>query len=87
MTSLDTNAIVLAASQIGHHLSDVFPPVESNAGLTIDPMYVRPIADNITLVVAEILQSWLDAGSERDVTLEELGPVIEDHVRQWAVVD
>jgi hypothetical protein len=43
------------------------------------------VAEDITLVVAEILQSWLDAGSERDVTFEDLGPAITDHVKGWAV--
>jgi uncharacterized protein YicC (UPF0701 family) len=41
------------------------------------------VAEIITDVVAEILQAWLNAGSERDVTGEELGPVILEHVKGW----
>lgn len=46
--------------------------------------HYEKIAEELTLFLANVLQSWLDAGSERDVTMEELGPVIEEHVRGWS---
>jgi len=41
------------------------------------------ITHDILIVVAEFLQSWLDAGSERDNTHEELFDPIFNHVRSW----
>jgi len=37
----------------------------------------------ITLVAAQMLQAWLDAGSERDNTIEDLWDRIEAHVLSW----
>lgn len=41
------------------------------------------IAEAITAMVAEMLQTWLDAGSERDVTMEELWGPIYTHIKGW----
>jgi galactitol-specific phosphotransferase system IIC component len=84
MPDLDSNLIISHASVIGNHLANVFPSVMSDGAQLIPANAVTPVADVITLVVAEILQAWLNAGSERDVTLEELGPAIEAHVRDWS---
>ena len=43
------------------------------------------VAGCVTLAVAQILQVWLDAGSERENTIEELGPAIQEHFRSWVV--
>lgn len=56
---------------------------DSGIGI-VDKEHVREVAEGITEVVAEILQAWLDAGSEREVTMEDLGPVIEEHVKGWS---
>ena len=69
------------ADAIGDNLRLAYPP---NRALFVPAQHVEAIADEITAVVAEILQAWLDAGSERDVTFEELGPVILDHVKGWS---
>jgi hypothetical protein len=75
------------AACIGYMLEDAFPAPKDWDAVTKFPIHaehVDAISDYITLVVAEILQAWLDAGSERDVTLEELGPHITDHVKGWS---
>lgn len=78
-------AVRAPASTIGRRLAERFPADHSAGHPMIPAEAAEPIADTITMVVAEILQAWLDAGSERDVTLEELGPSILAHVRDWAV--
>jgi hypothetical protein len=80
----DGRQIVVHASTIGAILEKSHPRVEAEGATMIAAKDVVEIADTITLVVAQILQSWLNAGSERDNTIEELGPAIEDHVRSWA---
>lgn len=49
----------------------------------IPPGAGEAVADAIVSVVAEILQAWLDAGSEREVTDEQIGECITDHVLGW----
>lgn len=73
------NYIINSGQSIGQVLEHNYPAFDNG----IQPEHVEEVADYITLVVAQILQAWLDAGSERDVTLEELGPHIEDHIRMW----
>lgn len=83
----DTMDVRNLACAIGNILERNYPavkPGDHDRAIAVPHAHVPAIADAITLVVADILQSWLDAGSERDVTLEELGPVIEGHVYGWA---
>ena len=68
------------ASKIGEALVELYPP---NTKMLVPAQHTPAIADQITYLVAEILQSYLDAGSERENTMEELGPVIEAHVKGW----
>jgi len=75
--------IVNHASAIGEILANDAPPDTSLGYPTIPDDRADEIADSITLVVAQILQSWLDAGSERENTVEELGDPIREHVRSW----
>lgn len=81
------NEILDHAREIGDLIESTFPKVlllpDSSIG-AVPMKHAEQVAELITDVVAEILQSFLDAGSERDVTLEELGPVIVDHVKGWA---
>lgn len=75
------------ATAIGNLLAKEYPAVAApgaNHKGFIPADGVVHVADEITLVIAEIIQSWLDAGSERDVTMEELGQSIEDHVAGWS---
>lgn len=78
--------VLARARLIGRGLEELYPRTVdyTNSFHLVPAEHVEAIADAITLVVAEILQAWLDAGSERDVTLEELGPAIRDHVKGWS---
>jgi len=80
--TLNSNIIVEHATAIGDELVKAYP-AERNDFPVVPAQHAEAIADTITLVVAVILQAWLDAGSERDVTLEELGPAILEHVKDW----
>jgi hypothetical protein len=85
------NEILAQAGCIGEMLVEAFParsaidPTElADGGIGLIPAEAsEEVAEIITDVVAEILQAWLNAGSERDVTGEELGPVILEHVKGW----
>lgn len=83
----DARLIMVLASDIGDILERNHPrrELEPGSGFGIPKEDTDDVADTITLVVAQILQSWLDAGSERDVTMEELGDPIRTHVKGWAV--
>ena len=73
---------------IGDLIEAEFPavcPPDHDHAIAVPSAHVDEISALITLAVAEMLQAWLDAGSERDVTLEELGPIIRDHVKGWSV--
>jgi len=76
-----------SADLIGKMLTSQFPP---------DPLEFSPyqgsipddavplIAWALTAVVAEVLQSYLNAGSESDAIHESLGPMMEAEIREWA---
>lgn len=85
------NRIMEYANEIGNLLQQQFPARPHDNDPPGDPLsryipgeHVPEIADEVTLVVANIIQAWLDAGSERDVTMEELGPEIEKHLKGWS---
>ena len=91
---LNSNTIIAHAKAIGDELERTYPAAHTTvtkvSGMDYEYTYphvpaehAEAIADHIALVVAEILQSWLDAGSERDSTLEDLGPAILNHVKGW----
>lgn len=81
----DHNDVITFASTIGTILERHYPCPEDAPIGGIPPAHVEAVSDYITLVVAEILQAWLGAGSEREVTLEELGPHVLDHVKGWSL--
>lgn len=54
---------------------EIYPTITSDSS--------TPIAEEICYIVAEMLQVWLDAGSERESTMEEIFPAIHDHVASW----
>jgi molybdopterin biosynthesis enzyme MoaB len=76
--------VVIFADRIGRMLEQRHPADTSLGYRTIPDDGVKDISAVITLVVAQILQAWLDAGSERDVTIEALNEVIENHVAEWS---
>lgn len=77
------------AEEIGNILAEKYPAVGQDPDYKcyIPEKGVTVVSEVITMMVAEILQSWLDAGSEREVTLEELGSAIEEHVKGWSLPD
>jgi hypothetical protein len=78
-----TDTVYKHATAIGDALEREYPLEYRDSASYVPTGGADEIADTITYVVAQILQSWLNAGSERDVTMEELGPAITDHVRGW----
>lgn len=70
---------------IADRLVKLYPVARNGVAQGIREDAVDAIADELTSMIAEILQAYLDAGSERDVTHEELGPAIRDHVAGWTV--
>lgn len=82
------NEVLWHAEAIGQRLrelhgADDIPGWEHGSSKML-PGDGSAVADDLTMVVAEILQSWLDAGSEREVTEEEIGPIMRDHCRGWS---
>lgn len=49
----------------------------------INPQLVQELAEDLTAVVASVVAQVIDAGSERDVGAENLGPHIEKELREW----
>lgn len=64
-----------------------YPAVERNGYPCVPSAHVEAISEHLTMIVAEVIQAYIDAGSERDVTLEELGPQISDHLNGWTEKD
>jgi hypothetical protein len=67
-----------AADDLSSVLTAQYPPEEL-------PDSPGQGAGALTEVVAEVLQSYLNAGSESDAIHENLGPHIEAEVRDWAL--
>jgi hypothetical protein len=89
------NEVLRLAGDIGKLLEEGYPTVWVGERITdrvaegegcpmIPGEHYKDVAEMVTAVVAEIIQAWLDAGSEREVTLEELGPEIEEHIKGWS---
>lgn len=83
--STNPNLLHELATQIGQELEARYPavPIEGTGLGLIPDTHAAAISEEITAVVAQILQSWLNAGSERDVTLEELYDPIAAHISGW----
>jgi hypothetical protein len=74
----------LGGDPMGTWLPRTTEGVEDIGNGLVNKEYVAAVAEGITSVISEILQAWLDAGSEREATDEEMGPVIESWVRGWS---
>lgn len=72
-----------ATDQLADAIRKEFPPTSLDGRPCIPSNYAANIADVLTTVVAEVVQAYIDAGSERDATFEELGPAILDHINGW----
>jgi hypothetical protein len=69
------------AQQTGTVLESAYPAVNR----AIPNEAVDSVSEHLTGFIAEVLQAWLDAGSERDVTLENLYDPIRREVASWSV--
>jgi len=70
------------AAEVGEILLERYPVTEVDS---IPAEGAEVIADVLTMFIAEVVQCYINAGSEREVTLEELGPVIEEHIKSWVL--
>lgn len=86
---MTTNSNLLRdhAQAIGNHLADVYPPAYREGYPTVPSEHLDAITEEVTLVVAEIIQAWIDAGSERDAVMEELSPHIRNELKGWTELD
>jgi len=76
-----------AADKLGKLLTFYYPPepLEFSPEQGSIPDYGVPmIAWALTEVIAEVLQSYLNAGSESDAIHENLGPKITAEIREWS---
>jgi hypothetical protein len=82
-------AMRCAGSLIGTILSSIVPPIQptpEDPPVAIPSSYVTDLTECFQIVIAEALQAWLDAGSERDVTMEDddLYRAIRKHLWSWS---
>lgn len=73
---------------INDALQAEYPPVEINTpehiGPCIPQQHVTAIAEELTFIIAHVVASYIDAGSERDAVMENLTPYVEHELRQWS---
>lgn len=60
---------------VGHILATAVPPVEIDGGPQegIPAEFLNDLTECLMIFHAEVVQSWIDAGSEREVTMEDEG--------------
>lgn len=82
-----------AGTRIGTLAAALFPPVpysdeEDTQQIAIPPNAVEYLVQSATHVIAEIIQCYIDAGSERDVTFEDeaLRQGLEHAFNDWTPV-
>lgn len=82
------NPIIDAARLIGNELERTYPAVDNpDVGAPAIPAEaVEDITETLQLVIAEVIQAWIDAGSEREVTLEcePLYLALRNHLYGWS---
>jgi hypothetical protein len=69
------------ATETGTVLESAYPAVNR----AIPNEAVDSVSEHLTGFIAEVLQAWLDAGSERDATIEALYDPIRREVSSWSV--
>lgn len=80
------HAAISAADLVGKVIEERIPQESGSLSHGFVPdRAVEPLTDAIVTFAAELLQTYLDAGSERDVTDEDLRPTIEKHVKEWTL--
>lgn len=73
-------------SMIGQILSNAVPPVPVEGAQGIPGEFVDDLAECFLIVIAEAIQSWIDAGSERDVTMgnDDLFNALRNELKSWS---
>jgi len=86
LTPEQMRAVVDHGRALGHYLAGQYPPVVME-GLSVIPDAAVPrFCDAIMVVVAEVIQAYIDAGSEREATMEneDLWHCLEGEFGGWA---
>lgn len=86
MTYEQRNRVLELASEIGGIASSSYPSPTSSPQ-SMPKEHIDAISELVIDVVCRIEQAWLNAGSERDVTIDNLGPHIEEHMKGWVDPD
>jgi hypothetical protein len=81
-----SKAIDEAATILGKALTDKAPPVAREVGKFIPAEHLDLITESLVAMIAETIQAWIDAGSERDAVMEnyELYDTIRAELRGWS---
>lgn len=88
MTDLDKandvwQSIRPQVNTIAEEMLKAFPPSSRENYSCVPSEHLEGIEYVLTATIAEVIQAYIDAGSERDVTHEELGPEILKHLKEW----
>jgi hypothetical protein len=72
--------------QIGLEMATITPRVEIDGARLIPADHLADITEMLVLAIAEAIQPWIDAGSERDAVMEneELHAVILEELKGWS---
>jgi len=83
-----TPDLTLAAHVIGRVLHRQFEDLPTDCFNCIPAEAIEGITTALMTVVAEVIQAWIDAGSERDVVMEDekLRTAIQEQLAQWVTV-
>lgn len=82
-----TQAAVIAATHFNNEAAKHFPPnYDVDGGSAIPDVAIEPLEEAIVWFIAEVVQLYIDAGSEREVTLEneKLREAIRDELNYWS---
>lgn len=76
------------ANDAARIITDAFPSdiqLDCATHMAVNPAYIEPLADLLQLVIAIVISSIIDAGSERDVVLEDeaLSTAITNAIKEW----
>jgi hypothetical protein len=76
-------------SAIGIILREEYPPVtlpQMTVPQAIPKEAIVPMVEGFQILIAEFIQAWIDAGSEREVTMENdnLFEAIRDELLGWS---
>ena len=62
--------VIGIGAALGHYLAQHYPPEDMNGMQLIPDAAVPVLCDAVLMVVAEVIAVYIDAGSERESTME-----------------